>query len=96
MPLFFAVDYDVVVEPLPQFVSEENPSRYTRIVAGDHLAGFSVHGAKHLRKKIVRGELKIDFPIHKENPFKRKAVNEYQAEKAAEVVAEAKPREPAR
>lgn len=96
MPLFFAVDYDVVVEPLPQFVSEENPSRYTRIVAGDHLAGFSVHGAKHLRKKIVRGELKIDFPIHKENPFKRKAVNEYQAETAEAAAAEAKPKEPAR
>ena len=87
MPLFFAVDYDVVVEPLPQFVSEENPSRYTRIVAGDHLAGFSVHGAKHLRKKIVRGELTIDFPIHRENPFKRKAVNEYKAEAAAEAPA---------
>ncbi len=79
MPLFFAVDYDTVIEPLPAFVSKENPARYNRIVAGDHLAGFSVNGAKHLRKKIVQGELKIDFPIHQENPFKRKAVNEFQA-----------------
>jgi isopenicillin N synthase-like dioxygenase len=78
MPLFFAVDYHTVIEPLPQFISAENPPKYNRIVAGDHLAGFSVNGAKHLRKKIVRGELKIDFPIHKENPFKRKAVNEFQ------------------
>ena len=80
MPLFFAVDYHTVIEPLAPFVSEDNPPKYNRIVAGDHLAGFSVNGAKHLRRKIVRGELKIDFPIHKENPFKRKAVNEYKAE----------------
>lgn len=87
IPLFFAVDYHTVIEPLPAFVSEENPSKYNRIVAGDHLAGFSVNGAKHLRRKIVRGELKIGFPIHKENPFKRKAVNEF--EQPAEAKAEA-------
>jgi len=87
MPLFFAVDYHTVIEPLAPFVSEDNPPKYNRIVAGDHLAGFSVNGAKHLRKKIVLGELKIDFPIHKENPFKRKAVNEFKAEeKVAEPV----------
>lgn len=85
MPLFFAVDYDTVIEPLPAFVSETNPPKYNRIVAGKHLAGFSVNGAKHLRKKIVLGELKIDFPIHKENPFKRKAVNEYVRDSATVV-----------
>ncbi|MDR3511234.1 MAG: 2-oxoglutarate and iron-dependent oxygenase domain-containing protein [Caulobacteraceae bacterium] len=87
MPLFFAVDYHTVIEPLPAFVSEDNPPKYNRIVAGDHLAGFSVNGAKHLRRKIVRGELKIDFQIHKENPFKRKAVNEFQPEAATEAAA---------
>jgi isopenicillin N synthase-like dioxygenase len=92
MPLFFAVDYDTVIEPLPAFVSEANPPKYNRIVAGKHLAGFSVNGAKHLRKKIVRGELTIDFPIHKENPFKRKAVNEFQsAPPAAEAARPAPP-----
>lgn len=84
MPLFFAVDYDTVIEPLPAFVSEANPPKYNRIVAGKHLAGFSVNGAKHLRKKIVLGEIEIDFPIHKENPFKRKAVNEYVPDKPPE------------
>ena len=78
MPLFFCVDYHTPIEPLPHLVSDENPPRYNRIIAGDHLAGFSVNLCKHLRRKIVRGELTVDFPIHKENPFKRKAVNEYQ------------------
>lgn len=77
MPLFFAVDYHTVVEPLPQFVSAERPAGYTRIVSGDHLAGFSLNGAKHLRQRVLSGELKPDFPIHAENPFKRHAVNEF-------------------
>lgn len=80
MPLFFSVDYHTVVEPLPEFVSDENPARYTRIVAGDHFAGFEIQLRKHLRRKVVTGELKVDFPIHKESPFKRKAVNEYAAQ----------------
>ncbi|HMG49461.1 MAG TPA: 2-oxoglutarate and iron-dependent oxygenase domain-containing protein [Inquilinus sp.] len=83
LPLFFAVDYHTVVEPLPQFVSPENPARYNRIVAGDHLAGFSVDACKHLRRKIKTGQMTITFPIHKENPFKRKAVNEFQDETTA-------------
>ncbi len=78
MPLFFSVDYHTEVEPLPQFVSDQNPPRYSKIVAGDHLAGFSVNMAKHLRKRILSGELKIPFSISNENPFKRKAVNEFE------------------
>lgn len=76
MPLFFAVDYDTVVEPLPQFVDAANPPAYPRIVAGKHLAGFSVNMCKHLRKRVLEGDLVLDFPIHKVNPFKRVAVNE--------------------
>jgi isopenicillin N synthase-like dioxygenase len=87
MPLFFAVDYHARIEPLAQFVSKDNPARYNPIVAGEHLAGFSINLCKHLRRKIVRGELKIDFPIHSENPFKRKAVNEFEDSPAKEPVA---------
>jgi isopenicillin N synthase-like dioxygenase len=76
LPLFFAVDYHTRVEPLPQFVDANNPVRYGAIVAGDHLAGFSINMCKHLRKRVLSGDLKVDFPIHGTNPFKRKAVNE--------------------
>ena len=78
LPLFFAVDYDTVVEPLPQFVEPGRAPGYERIVAGEHLAGFSINGAKHLRRRVLSGELKIGFPIRAENPFKRSAVNEYE------------------
>jgi isopenicillin N synthase-like dioxygenase len=77
IPLFFSADYATVVEPLPQFVSEANPPRYGSVVAGEHLAGFSILLCKHLRKRVLSGDLKIDFPLHSENPFKRKAVNEF-------------------
>ena len=83
LPLFFAVDYDTVVEPLPQFVGPDRPPAYERIVAGEHLAGFSINGAKHLRRKVLSGELKIDFPIYGDNPFKRNAVNEHEDAAAA-------------
>ncbi|TVQ34104.1 MAG: isopenicillin N synthase family oxygenase [Geminicoccaceae bacterium] len=83
LPLFFAVDYDTVVEPLPQFVSEENPAKYGRIVAGHHLASFTIQGTKHLRKQVKEGKLKLDFAIQDENPFKRKAVNEFAGDAAA-------------
>jgi isopenicillin N synthase-like dioxygenase len=76
MPLFFAADYHTPVAPLPQFITPGSPQRYNRIIAGDHLAGFSINMCKHLRKRVLSGDLKIDFPIHSENPFKRKAVNE--------------------
>jgi isopenicillin N synthase-like dioxygenase len=77
MPLFFCVDYHTPIEPLPACVSEANPARYNRIIAGEHLASFSVNGAKHLRKKIREGALKVDLTFHRENPFKRRAVNEH-------------------
>jgi isopenicillin N synthase-like dioxygenase len=82
MPLFFAVDYHTEIEPLPQFVSEDQPPKYSKIVAGDHLASFSIQLTRHLRKKVVLGELKVDFPLLKENPFKRTAVNEAEDTKA--------------
>ena len=74
----FAVDYDTVVEPLPQFVTAEQPAAYNRIVAGQHLAGFSVNACKHLRRRIRAGDLAIDLPIHRKNPFKREGVDEFE------------------
>jgi len=35
--MFCAVDGDTVVQPLPQFVSAGNPSRYERVTQGQHL-----------------------------------------------------------
>ena len=81
MPFFFAVDYEVIVEPLPQFVSETYPPRYEPIQAGHHIASFCLNGCKHLRRKVAKGDLKIDFPIYGYNHFNRQAVNEFERDK---------------
>jgi isopenicillin N synthase-like dioxygenase len=77
MPLFFSVDYHTRVAPLPAFIDPGATAPYGEIVAGEHLAGFSINMCKHLRKRVLSGDLKISFPIHQQNPFKRKAVNEF-------------------
>ena len=71
------------VKPLAQLeitlVQKEREAlgRERQLLAGEHLAGFSIQDTKHLRKRVLSGELKINFPIHSENPFKRKAINEF-------------------
>ena len=37
MILFFAIDGDYEVEPLPQFVSEDNPAQYDSITQDAHI-----------------------------------------------------------
>jgi isopenicillin N synthase-like dioxygenase len=38
MILFFAVDGDYTVAPLPRFISPENPARYDPVTQGEHIA----------------------------------------------------------
>ncbi|KIJ17863.1 hypothetical protein PAXINDRAFT_167806 [Paxillus involutus ATCC 200175] len=37
MPLFFGTDYDVKLEPIPGCVTEDNPSKYEVVTAGDYV-----------------------------------------------------------
>ncbi|EIN12177.1 2OG-Fe(II) oxygenase [Punctularia strigosozonata HHB-11173 SS5] len=37
IPLFFGVDYNVPLEPVPSCVSKERPSKYNTILAGDYI-----------------------------------------------------------
>jgi len=37
-PLFFAVDGDYTVAPLPRFISAEKPARYDPVTQGEHIA----------------------------------------------------------
>ena len=39
MILFFAVDGDYTVDPLPQFISEDNPARYDPVTQDEHIRG---------------------------------------------------------
>jgi isopenicillin N synthase-like dioxygenase len=55
-PLFFNVDYDTEVKPLPQFVSREvKPRRPLR--AGEHLFAQTAQTFGYLRDRVEAGEL---------------------------------------
>ena len=55
-PLFFNVDHDTVVAPLPQFVRAGEPER-PPLVAGDHLFAQTAQSFTYLKRKIAAGEL---------------------------------------
>jgi isopenicillin N synthase-like dioxygenase len=55
-PLFFNVDHDTLIAPLPQFVAEGEPAR-TPLVAGDHLFAQTAQSFSYLRRRLDSGEL---------------------------------------
>lgn len=58
-PLFFSCDYDVQVEPLPQFVSRDRPARYPPVKAGEHLYAQTLQSFTYLKQRLDRGELQL-------------------------------------
>lgn len=57
-PLFFSVDYDTVVEPLPKLRSPGEPRR-EGLRAGDHLFAQTAQSFVYLRARIDAGELSL-------------------------------------
>lgn len=58
-PLFFSCDYDVEVQPLPQFISPERPARYPSVKAGEHLYAQTVQSFTYLKQRLASGELHL-------------------------------------
>ncbi|MEP1186161.1 MAG: 2-oxoglutarate and iron-dependent oxygenase domain-containing protein, partial [Roseibium sp.] len=56
-PLFFACDYDTVVEPLPAFVAKNEKPGFGPIRAGDHLLAQTMQSFTYLIEKQKRGEI---------------------------------------
>ena len=57
-PLFFNVDYDTEVKPLPQFVSGDAAQRQP-LKAGEHLFAQTAQSFAYLRNRIASGELTL-------------------------------------
>jgi isopenicillin N synthase-like dioxygenase len=57
-PLFFNVDYDTVVSPLPQFVTEGAAPRQP-LVAGEHLFAQTAQTFAYLKRRLRSGELTL-------------------------------------
>ena len=54
-PFFAACDYHTVIQPLPQFVTPENPPRYKPLVSGDHLLAQTAQTFMYFQKRIAEG-----------------------------------------
>ncbi|WP_127781749.1 2-oxoglutarate and iron-dependent oxygenase domain-containing protein [Rhodococcus sp. X156] len=57
-PLFFNVDYDTVVAPLPQFASADGRER-PALKAGEHLFAQTAQSFQYLRTRLESGELTL-------------------------------------
>ena len=55
-PLFFNVDHETLVAPLPQFVEPGQPTR-PPLVAGDHLFAQTAQSFGYLKQRLASGEL---------------------------------------
>lgn len=58
-PLFCSCDYDTVVEPLPEFLSPGETSRYTPIRCGDHLYAQTMQTFHYLKSQLDAGTLAL-------------------------------------
>jgi isopenicillin N synthase-like dioxygenase len=57
-PLFFAVDYNTRIAPMPRLVRPGSPIR-TPLVAGEHLFAQTAQTFNYLRKRLESGELAL-------------------------------------
>jgi isopenicillin N synthase-like dioxygenase len=57
-PLFFNVDHDTLVAPLPRFVRDGEPERVA-LRAGEHLFAQTAQSFTYLKKRIAAGELTL-------------------------------------
>ncbi|RMI38585.1 isopenicillin N synthase family dioxygenase [Streptomyces triticirhizae] len=57
-PLFFTVDYDTPVAPLPAFVTPERPAQ-PPLLSGEHLFAQTAQSFRYLRERLETGSLTL-------------------------------------
>lgn len=57
-PLFFTVDYDTLVAPLPRFVTQEVPAR-PALKSGEHLYAQTLQSFTYQKQRLACGEIKL-------------------------------------
>lgn len=73
-PLFFNVDYDTEVRPLPRFVRDGDVAR-PPLRAGEHLFAQTAQTFAYLRKRIASGELVLPDGAMGVNQFGQQALH---------------------
>lgn len=69
-PLFCALDYDTVIEPLPQFI--DGDARYPSYIAGGHLVTQTMRTFSYLKKLVASGALALPESENHATAFGRK------------------------
>jgi len=69
-PLFCSLDYDTMIEPLPQFIDGEK--RYPGHGAGDHLVTQTMRTFNYLKKLVAAGELELPESEDRATAFGRR------------------------
>jgi isopenicillin N synthase-like dioxygenase len=72
-PLFFNVDYDVLVSPLEQFVRSDGTNKVS-LRAGEHLYAQTIHAFSYLRRRLAAGEISMPDGSLGRNSFGREAL----------------------
>jgi isopenicillin N synthase-like dioxygenase len=57
-PLFFSLDYDTHVAPLPRFVTPERPAR-AGLIAGEHLFAQTAQSFAYQKQRLAAGEIRL-------------------------------------
>ena len=69
-PLFCSLDYDTLIEPLPQFI--EGEKRYPSYGAGDHLVTQTMRTFNYLKRLVAAGELELPESEDRATAFGRR------------------------
>jgi isopenicillin N synthase-like dioxygenase len=85
-PLFFNVDYDVLVAPLERFTRPDGTNKVS-LRAGEHLYAQTVQVFAYLQKRLAAGQISMPEVWMQKNSFGRETELRRQAELSGEVVA---------
>jgi isopenicillin N synthase-like dioxygenase len=58
-PLFFNLDYDAEIAPLPHLVLSDGEARYPSVRAGEHLLAQTAQSFVYMKEQIARGEMQL-------------------------------------
>jgi len=58
-PLFFNLDYDAEVAPLPHLVEQDGAARYPRVLAGEHLLSQTIQSFSYLKRELELGRVRL-------------------------------------
>jgi isopenicillin N synthase-like dioxygenase len=82
-PLFFNVDYDVLVTPLERFTRADGTNKVS-LRAGEHLYAQTVQVFTYLQKRLAAGQISMPEMWMEKNSFGREAVISREASGAAD------------